>query len=500
MSKTDRHVVIIGGGITGVSAFISLLTYGETTQIDIVDPLPVGLGKAFATTEPMLLCNTSVDTMSILPNAPDDFLRYLLDRGLQVTLNDFVPRFYVSQYTQDRYLKYCALAKYKGIEHKHIRCQAIEIKRISDGNYHILLSDGNKLKATDVLLCQGYTEPVIPKIIQAHIGKKLLFTSPYPEKTLINEIPPQSRILLIGSRLSAIDTALLLCPQHHVTMVSASGMLPAVRSRTPRTSKKLIDSKALTSALLNLSHPLLYKRILAIVHKASFTLNALPLSKQINKSSDPVERLRAEIQLAADNHTDWQDIFVELIDTVNAVFMHKNKARQNKELENCQTFFSRYLGAFPLENANALLGYINASRLQIRSEIPTQLSLDEAWCAGWKDNSSTIFDAVVCATGFHLPSFNVKGNRLELNPHTSRSNVFPDTTPDLRVIFPDQSTPERIWIIGIASYLRVPVVNAVYSAVKQAAFVGQQFAASSNAIQAKTTTLACTNSKIYGDA
>jgi len=49
-----RKALILGGGVVGVAAFIALVRRGAADFIEIVNPGPLGLGKAFATTESAL--------------------------------------------------------------------------------------------------------------------------------------------------------------------------------------------------------------------------------------------------------------------------------------------------------------------------------------------------------------------------------------------------------------------------------------------------------------
>lgn len=68
-----RKAIILGGCVVGVAAFIALVRRGAADVIEIVNPGPLGLGKAFATTESALLTNTSVDALSIIADDKDAF-------------------------------------------------------------------------------------------------------------------------------------------------------------------------------------------------------------------------------------------------------------------------------------------------------------------------------------------------------------------------------------------------------------------------------------------
>jgi hypothetical protein len=65
---------------------------------------------------------------------------------------------------------------------------------------------------------------------------------------------------------------------------------------------------------------------------------------------------------------------------------------------------------------------------------------------------------------------------LELITGPSRGFTLPEVGPDLRVTLPGRSEPERIWLLGIASHVRVPLVSAVYVTARQADTVARQLA------------------------
>lgn len=85
-----RRALILGGGVVGVAAFIALVRRGAADVIEIVNHGPLGLGKAFATTENALLTNTSVDALSIIADDKDDFLHYLHHRGASAMMARFI--------------------------------------------------------------------------------------------------------------------------------------------------------------------------------------------------------------------------------------------------------------------------------------------------------------------------------------------------------------------------------------------------------------------------
>lgn len=467
-----RHAVIVGGGATGVAVFITLVTSGSVATIDIIDPFPPGKSRAFSVDNLNLLCNTSVDTMSIIPSQPHDFLNYLRENGIAATPADFVPRIYFSQYVQDRYNSYCLQAKQHGIKHHYFYSQVKEIHK-DKKRYHAILSDNQQLFCSDVFLCMGFGEPKVPSIIKPYTNRNNIFINPILDKNFCTSLQGE-RVLLIGTRLSAIDCALLLCPTNQVTMTSTSGLLPAVRTRTLRPTKRLIDKKKV--AQLDFSHPSFYRKMLALIAKATYELRGRHLSKQLSHQVDPIKRLKEEVALAAVDCTDWQDMLVDIVDAVNDELMKQPHYIQQQAMKRCDVLLSRYLGAFPLENAKILLQYLENKQLALRKGLPSKLYQENnKWCVVWDNEPVQQFDVVICAAGYQNPFLQVDKTTLSCGHPINKAGCLPEVSMDQQVFFAGQTVPERIWVVGMAAYLKVPLVNAIYPAVRQAGSIGQQF-------------------------
>lgn len=64
--RRRKTVAIIGGSATAIAAFIKLVRTAAASRIDIIDPKGMADSIAFTTSQDELLCNTSVQTMSLL--------------------------------------------------------------------------------------------------------------------------------------------------------------------------------------------------------------------------------------------------------------------------------------------------------------------------------------------------------------------------------------------------------------------------------------------------
>lgn len=466
--RGGRRLVIVGGGASGVAAFVAAVRYGVAQSIDIVDPRGIGRGTAFAARRAALLCNTSVETMSIVDDNPDDFLAYLHSIGVPATRDAFVPRAHVSSYLTSRYEQFAALARAAGIETRLVRAAASGIDKAARGGYVVSLDNGTALDATDVLVCTGHGGPYLPDAVKPHIGAPLLFESLYPEDRVLAALEPASRVLVLGSRLSAVDSALLLCAAGHIVeIVSPSGRLPAVRTATTRACPVAVDTKGLAQIDLDSDGSSLSWRLLRIVARSARAVHGRALSAQVVRACAPIERMRREAELARRGMTDWQDILVAYMDAAQRRLRGERLERQRRALAECARVVGRYLFACPLQSAEKLLEYAQAQRLTAKAGSPAQLHFGARWSVRWKEGGQDAYDAIVCATGFHKASSGAMAEGLRFDDPAAADTTI-HVGPDLRVVLPGAARPERIWLLGLASQAGTPIVNAVYQSVRQA--------------------------------
>lgn len=464
--SSRRRIVILGGGIAGVASFIAAIRFKAAYRIDIIDPRGIGGGIAFSSTEPALLCNTSVETMSLFDDDPDDFLLYLQEQGVESNRDSFVSRYHVYHYIEARYMQFCTQAEVEGIQHGYMRASARLISRLHDGTYRIELDNGRTIHGSDVFICTGNGTSFQPDPVRHLLGRPGLHASLYPESKVLKSLAPKSFVLVLGSRLSAIDSALLLCQAgHRVLLASPSGQLPAVRTATPRVRASTIDKLALER--LNLTHPRFYWHLLRRIARAAQASQGRPLREQISRSTNVRERLAQEISLASRGVCDWQEVMVPFMDLAESAWKDTPVEQQRIALANCFPVVSRYLFAIPVRTARTIDEYMETGQLRIISAQPFRVSNEQSWVVEWTDKKIETFDAIVCATGFSKPQWRATNNSLEWCVEQRPSHPGVQVTSDLRVCFDDSIHPERIWTIGVASHLAAPIVNSVYQTVRQ---------------------------------
>jgi uncharacterized NAD(P)/FAD-binding protein YdhS len=476
-----RRLAIVGSGASGVAAFVAAVRYGVAQSIDLVDPIGIAGGVAFSARHDALLCNTSVETMSIFDDEHDDFLAYLRSIGVSATRNTFAPRAHVSRYLTARYEQFAALARAAGTEHRFVKAAAVRVERATSGGYRVSLDDGAILEATDVLLCVGHGAPQVPAQVEPHRGASRLFESLYPEQRVLAALRPRSRVLVLGSRLSAVDSALLLCEAGHtVEMASPSGRLPAVRTATPRACPVEVDACSL--ARIDLNAPAFAWRLLRVIARSARAVSARPLPEQVVRLREPLERMRREAELARRGVIDWQRILVGYMDAGQTRLRGEAIALQRRALAECARVVGRYLFACPVENADKLLGYAREQRLTVRADTPARLQPGVRWRVSWHDGTHEDFDAIVCATGFRPAPIAASATAVHLG-HAAPGGTSLSVGADLRVRFEGADEAERIWTVGLASQPGEPIVNAVYQAVRQAHDICRSWRAHDTACQ-----------------
>ncbi|MGA4846757.1 FAD/NAD(P)-binding protein [Streptomyces sp. G5(2025)] len=474
-------LLIIGAGATGVSCFVNAVRAARHRSIRIVDPRDVGRGLAFGESHPDLLTNSSCEANSLVPDEPYDFVDYLRGRGLSPAPRDVVPRGLLGAYIAQRFAEYSALAVARGVRVEQTRAGARSIGKDADG-YRVGLSDGTEVRASDVVIAAGLDTPRVPELMRAHQDDPAFLASPFPAERLSRRVPPGSRVLVLGSRQSAVDAALLLCGEGgHVTMASPSGQLPAVRTATPLLPPSATAAKGIAS--LDPSDPHLVPRLTRIIVESVRQCDARPLREQITGVSDPVHRLRAEIALAESGACAWQDVAVGVSAELAAWLPTLPPPARSTVLRAFRTVGRRYATALILPNARKLLGHIDRGALRLAREYPVRVRRrGPVWSVEWPDGDVSTVDRVVSACGYEPPTLwhDRRDDSIHLEQAPRHARPVDQLSADLRLRVSPEASPENIWVVGAATHVRVLFfATLLYIAAHQAKDVALQLGARS---------------------
>ena len=239
------HIAIIGGGFAGAACALHLLRDHPhlRVRLTIIEQRAVlGAGLAYSTPAPEHRTNVPAARMSVLPDDPGHFHRWLESHGLA----DHDPaaampdgRLYPARAVFGRYVDEmlrAQAAQNPEVDFRHIRETALSLERAADG-FDIGLSSGDRLHADIVVLAVSHSEPDLPAMLRPIAGAApaAIVRNPW-DLAAIRAIPATARILVVGTGLTACDVVASLVAQGHrgpITAVSRHGLLPRPRTVLP---------------------------------------------------------------------------------------------------------------------------------------------------------------------------------------------------------------------------------------------------------------------------
>lgn len=237
------RVAIIGGGATGVSTFYALIQKAEAANLQKPFHITIyeksgriGRGLAYETKLPGHILNMPAKTMSAVACEPDHFLKWLQNSGhLQFlahfnshsVADEFIPRHIFGSYLEDLYQKTKSKAAQLGIKISEASETVIDAR--DDKDQIIVASESGEKQFDQIILCLGNHPPSYASRFKGQNG---YFHEPWPEHAIMEHVPNDAPVAILGSSLTALDAFVSLQEKGHrgpVTFASRHGILPKVR-------------------------------------------------------------------------------------------------------------------------------------------------------------------------------------------------------------------------------------------------------------------------------
>lgn len=339
--------LIIAGG--GVSALSLLKTLSLTPQIkasitEIVIYAPYGLGYAsnFFNQPQSSLCNTSAGVMSLVYDQPNQYVDWLTQQGLVYKASDFTPRSLYGRFLRE--------------EAYHVMCafQNLEIpltvlnEAVSSFEYAqdkvLCFSPSGLNKADYLVIATGHQK-------RSTSTPNYLYYPEHQEHIMANDFDGQ-RVLVLGSRLSAIDAILLLEDKklRQLDVASRSAHFPAVRKKLLRTDPKVLNTEHIISEARR-SGISVYTQFTQAMHDEI----SLHFEGDISViHHDGLEQLNVDINNMLNNNIGWEDTLDNIMLHLNTLWPHFSEAERSMFYKQYGEFMKRYLYAFPVQNAQRL--------------------------------------------------------------------------------------------------------------------------------------------------
>ncbi|HET6396168.1 MAG TPA: FAD/NAD(P)-binding protein [Pseudoxanthomonas sp.] len=224
------RITIIGAGFSG-SVLATELARVAPAGVDLClvgTPEDYGRGVAYGEARPEHLLNVRARDMGATQDHPGEFARWLhLSRRAE---ESFLPRLAYGEYLHSRLRSaiQVSLAAFSQIQQ-----EAVAVER-EGGAFRVLLADGSDFLSDRVVLAVG---ALPPQRLQG-VGPRLLVDPGYVawpwQRSLQGEdalrrVPPQARVLVVGTGLTMADTVVTLLRRGHqgpITAISRRGLLP----------------------------------------------------------------------------------------------------------------------------------------------------------------------------------------------------------------------------------------------------------------------------------
>lgn len=228
-----RTVVIVGGGVSGVTVAIHLLRRGgRDLHIDLVERGPwLGKGIAYRVDNPVFRLNVPAGRMSLDPGRPDDFATWAGADGAA-----FLPRATFGAYVLARFAE--------AVDGSPGALRVVRGEAVGVDAQCVRLADGTELAAEAVVLATG----IEPRVAPSSLPADARILDAWDERGLA-DLPRDGRVLVLGAGLSALDVVALLEArgfQGRMTILSRRGLLPRphlspLRGATPL-AREVVDA------------------------------------------------------------------------------------------------------------------------------------------------------------------------------------------------------------------------------------------------------------------
>ncbi len=214
----ELDIAVVGGGFSGCVVVAQLARHAPAgLSLGLFEPGELGRGAAYGTAHGEHLLNTRAEAMSLFPDDPDHFVRWL---GGRAQPSEFVARRLYGEYVAQNATRALERARFTLVADR-----AARIYRAQDGRFVVESGSGTRFRASAIVLATGNLPPndgFLPREIRLHPG---YVADPWR----FDYRRVGGHVLVVGSGLTALDalSALESCGHRgSVHVVSRRGRFP----------------------------------------------------------------------------------------------------------------------------------------------------------------------------------------------------------------------------------------------------------------------------------
>lgn len=419
MKVKENIIAIVGGGANGVATFVHLVLKLITDPVKppvsillLEKEDEIGPGLAYGTYQPGHLLNTSAGLMGIFAEEPMHFVEWMQENrvrvekqypGVAIHPDAYIPRRLYGEYLKAVLHEYAVLAMQHSLPVKLLNDEAIDAE-VSNEKVVLHLASGNNIEAAVAILATGTPKPGN----FMHLEKsRNYFDFPWPGKRLLEHIPQEAPVSIVGTSLTAIDTLITFMDNKHtgkLTLYSRNGLLPRVQTPFDVPFKReILTLENIRKTVREKKRPLRAKDLFRLFQaEAERIMGKQANWKKFNRVGKPhLELLKHDMEVALKGESEFQNI---LYSTRYLSFPAWKLLPEDEKL-----LFAKWFGAhwdinrhcIPPENARKLIQLLESGQLTIKDgSDKVEWNEEEAvFYFHLKDGSTDRATYVVNATG-----------------------------------------------------------------------------------------------------
>lgn len=224
MRKSFDTIAVIGGGFTGAAVAFHLARGNVGARVLVIEPRQhLGGGLAYDVDDDTFRINVPASKMSLVPQDDMHFARWIEATGAVADDPQALARdgnLYPRRSVFGRYVADHVRPFLRDGHIVHVRERATRITR-QEGGWTISTDHGHNHAAGIVILATTHPPPAVPPVLDLalHGDKRLISDTSVPGA--INSIPPNARVLVVGTGLTMADIVASLDARGHFGKITA---------------------------------------------------------------------------------------------------------------------------------------------------------------------------------------------------------------------------------------------------------------------------------------
>lgn len=371
-------IAIIGGGASGVSLFVQLVDALCLSDIAyririyfIEKEKNLGEGLAYSTRSDNLILNMRSNTMGIRAGEENGFQSWIdnKDENSGIKSIEYHPRELMGEYLQDMFLEAVQSAVKHNISVCIVKDEVIDIIERCK-KQKIILKESSSIQVDYVNLCVGHLPSKDSK--NNDFGNTYI-SSPYPEEALLERVDNVGSVGIIGTRLTAIDTAITLIEsgfKGQLALFSRHGWLPCVQGLAESYQNYYVTLDCLRRLTDKGKNKLSLRKAICLIRdeiewathgKACFET----MLERLNKGA--LDWMTSEIVASTNKVRRWQVVLNASSEYIDRMWNYLLQDDKRFFLENYYSLWMVIRHSMPIPNAEKILSYLKSGQLHVFS-------------------------------------------------------------------------------------------------------------------------------------